>query len=284
MTLRADISGMPVDRTPFYIAAISRRVEEEAGLLLPPSRYPMIEARLKRRLARLDLGSYRDYLRLIDGPDGATERATLLGLLTTHVSHFFREPHHFQMMRDRLLPPLIAEAQAGRKLRFWSAGGAAGQEAYSLALTLLDLVPNAALLNIEILATDLDAAQTARAARAHYPTAALAEIPPPFRQHCLPSSGGFTLSDSVRGLVRCRTQNLHADWQAEPPFHAILCRNVLIYFEPKARERLISRFAGALTNGGWLLLGHADRMTGPAAAHLNALGQTVYCKGDGGPG
>ncbi|WP_284163077.1 CheR family methyltransferase [Frigidibacter sp. SD6-1] len=284
MTLRAGIRGAPGDRAPFHIAAIARRVEEEAGILLPPARYPMIEARLKRRLARLDLGSYRDYLRLIDGPEGTAERLALLGLLTTHVSHFFREPHHFRMMRENLLPPLIAEARAGRRLRFWSAGCAAGQEAYSLALTLLDLAPDAARLNIEILATDLDATQTARAARALYPAAALDEIPPPFRHHCQPAADGFTLSDAVRGLVRCRTQNLHADWRAAQGFDAILCRNVLIYFEPRARERLISRLADALADGGWLLLGHAERATGRAAARLQALGQTVYRSGGGGTG
>ena len=280
MNLRAETSGPATDRTRFYIAAIARRVEEEAGLLLSPARHPMIEARLRRRLARLNLRSYRDYLRLIDGPGGAAERAALLGLLTTHVSHFFREPHHFGMMRDRLLPPLIADARAGRRLRFWSAGSAAGQEAYSLALTLLDLAPDAARLDLQILATDLDATQTARATRAVYPTAALAEIPHRHRHHCHSLSDGFTLSDEVRRLVRCRTANLHGDWRADQGFDAILCRNVLIYFEPRARERLLERFTAAMADGGWLLLGHAERLTGPAVSRLSAIGQTIYSRND----
>ena len=259
------------------LAQIAAFATTEAGLALRPEKYPMLRARLGKRMRSLGIADLSVYCRLLDSPEGVGERTALIGALTTHVSHFFREPHHFDRLRNQILPPLLMAARAGQRVRLWSAGCAAGQEAWTLAMILTDLLPDAARHDILVLATDIDPSMIAQAATGRYPKTVRAVIPDPYRTAFTRIEGpSMVVSPALAPLVRFRCQNLHGTWRMGAVFDVILCRNVLIYFETAAREALLTRFAQILTPGGMLMLGHAERASGPAAGLLAPLGQTIW--------
>lgn len=259
------------------LAALARIAQQDAGLHLPPTKYPMMRTRLRKRLAAVGLDSLKAYRALIENNGRQGERARMISALTTHVSHFFREPHHFDMLRSTVLPPLVARARNGGQVRLWSAGCARGQEAYSIALTLLDVMPDAPRRDIRLLATDLDPGSIALAEQGRFSTDELARIPGGALHRFLPGPLlGQAVAPDLRSLIRFQTQNLHEPWPARLKFDVIFCRNVLIYFDQKGCETLLSRFAAALNPGGWLFLGHAERLSGLATQHFVRAGQTCF--------
>jgi len=135
---------------------IAAMVHGDAGIHLPDAKATLVYSRLAKRLRALGLSSFRDYCELVTGADGLDERQKMLAALTTNVTRFFREPHHFDHMRERVLPKLIAQARRGGRVRLWSAACSSGQEPYSMAMTLLTAMPDAAQFDIRILATDID--------------------------------------------------------------------------------------------------------------------------------
>lgn len=167
---------------------IARAVREYAGITLLDSKMALVQARLSKRLRALAMTDFRDYCRLIEGhgEPALIERQELITAITTNVTRFFREPHHFDVLRTRVLPPLIARARRGGRVRLWSAGCSTGEEPYTIALTLLECFPEAGRYDVRILATDLDRAVLATASRGIYPARAV-EIgarpaaPDPFR-------------------------------------------------------------------------------------------------------
>jgi chemotaxis protein methyltransferase CheR len=263
-------------------ARIARRAQADFGLHLTDAKKDLVYSRLSRRLRTLGLPDFHAYCALLDsdaGTDPAGERMQMLSALTTNVTHFFREEHHFRLLRDQVLPPLIAAARAGKPLRLWSAGCSAGQEPYSLAFTLMDLCPEARKLNIKILATDVDPHILARAERAVYPPEEARALPDFARHMTEPASdGGVVITEQVRALVRFGALNLIADWPMRGPFDIIFCRNVAIYFDKDTQARMWSRFGGLLPEGGHLFIWHSERLSGPAAERFRSLGVTAYQK------
>jgi chemotaxis protein methyltransferase CheR len=219
------------------------------------------------------------YCSLIESPDGEDERMQMLSALTTNVTHFFREDHHFRLLRDKVLPPLLAAARSGGRVRLWSAGCSAGQEPYSLAFTLLDLCPEAARLDIRILASDVDPDILRRAQDGLYPAEELKAIPAGMRDRFIDQDGTsptFRISDRARAIVRFAELNLMSEWPMHGPFDVIFCRNVAIYFDKQTQARLWQRFAGLTPPGGYLFLGHSERLSGPADAMFRSVGVTAY--------
>lgn len=260
-------------------AAIARRAQADFGLHLTPAKRELVYSRLAKRLRHLGLADFRAYCQLVESPDGEAERMAMLSALTTNVTHFFREEHHFNTLRNSVLPPLIAAARSGSgRLRIWSAGCSAGQEPYSLALTLLDLCPDAARFDIRILATDVDPAILARARQGVYDTDEIKSLPEKLRsQHVIDLGDGRSrVGDKPRALISFGELNLMHDWPMKGPFDVIFCRNVAIYFDKETQARLWQRFAQLLTPGGTLCIGHSERVAGPAAALLEASGVTTY--------
>ncbi|MDT8856016.1 protein-glutamate O-methyltransferase [Paracoccaceae bacterium Fryx2] len=260
-------------------AVIARLARADFGLHLTGSKKDLVYARLARRLRHLRLHSFRAYCDLLEGPGGAEERVHLLSALTTNVTHFFREAHHFQLLRGTVLPPLIKAARDGRRVRIWSAGCSAGQEPYSLAFTLLDLCPEAGRLDIRILASDADPAILRRAEAGVYPAEEMKALPVAARRLTDPApNGAFAIAPKARALVRFGALNLMQAWPMRGPFDIIFCRNVAIYFDKDTQSRLWHRFAGLIPEGGHLFIGHSERVAGPAEAAFRGIGMTAYCK------
>jgi chemotaxis protein methyltransferase CheR len=161
--------------------AIAAMLHADAGIALPEAKATLVYSRLAKRLRALGLESFREYCALAAGPEGAEERRHMLTALTTNVTRFFREPHHFEHLRTVALPPLLEAARRGGRVRLWSAACSTGQEPFSIALTVLSAMPDAAGFDVKVLATDIDPVVLAEAREGRYADACVAAVPPALR-------------------------------------------------------------------------------------------------------
>lgn len=240
---------------------IAELARATAGLKLVPEKAAMVLSRVGKRLRALELRDEDAYLAHLNGPNGSEERTQLIGALTTNVTGFFRENHHFTHFAKEHLPALIARARRGARLRFWSSACSSGQEPYSLAMVLLETFPDISRHDVKILATDIDTeilkkARAGRYSRDHVSTLG----PRRDRFFASTASGDFEIGEPVRSLVSFRHLNLMGDWPMKGRFDAIFCRNVMIYFDEATQARLIGRLAEACVPGAMLYLGHSERM------------------------
>jgi chemotaxis protein methyltransferase CheR len=262
-------------------AKISAMLYADAGISLPESKATLVYSRLAKRLRALGLENFRSYCALVAGEDGLDERQNMLAALTTNVTRFFREPHHFEHLKNDLLPGLLDEARKGGKVRIWSAACSNGQEPYSIALTILSMLPDAGRYDIKILATDIDPNMIAEGRAGVYDRSAADSIPLDLRRRwCSPVAGprgeAVGMNDEVRALVAFRELNLIGPWPMAGKFQAIFCRNVVIYFDEPTQSRLWGRFVPLLTPHGRLYIGHSERLCGEAAARFDTDGITTY--------
>jgi chemotaxis protein methyltransferase CheR len=261
---------------------IAKRAYKEFGLHLPDTKKDLVYSRLIKRLRHLGLHDFRSYCALLDSAEGAAEQTELLSALTTNVTHFFRESHHFRMLRETVLPPLLQAARQGARVRLWSAGCSAGQEPYSLAFTILALCPDVTKFDLRILATDIDPVILRKAKRGVYPQAEIKAIPESARSKFIDLDsqdiGSFSIGKKARDLVRFGELNLMREWPMRGAFDVIFCRNVAIYFDKETQARLWHRFNTLLVDGGYLFIGHSERVSGPSEPLFQTVGITTYQK------
>ena len=269
-------------------ARIAKMLHDDAGIYLPEVKATLVYSRLAKRLRALGLQSFRDYCALLTEEGGANvgERQQMLAALTTNVTRFYREPHHFEHLKTQVLPPLLDHARRGGRVRLWSAACSTGPEPYSMALTVLSLMPEAAKYDIRILATDIDPNVVAEGKRGIYRADAVEPIPTDLRGRWMQrvsQDGEFAWSagDEMRKMISFRELNLIGAWPMKGPFDTIFCRNVVIYFEEETQAKVWSRFKPLLTREGRLYIGHSERLNGPAASAFVSDGLTTYRFADG---
>ncbi len=255
-------------------------VERETGIVLSEAKKALAISRLSPRLRRLGMRSFDEYCAVLRGCNGPSELQEAILLLTTNVTRFFREAHHFDVLRTDVLPDLVARARAGGRVRIWSAGSSSGEEAYSIALTLLSAFPEAPETDFRILASDIDRNMLAkgRSGRYHLTSDDL-QVHPLLAREMAPVPGEAELFDvpqKARDLVQFAELNLQNPWPMKGKFDVIFCRNVVIYFSMVTQQSLWPRFADALMPGGYLFIGHSERVTGPALPRLRSCGVTLY--------
>lgn len=257
---------------------ISQLLLSETGISLGENKVNLVYSRLAKRLRALGLKTFREYCDLIQSPIGETERGEMIAALTTNVTRFFREQHHFDHLKSEILPPLVAFAKKGGRVRVWSAACSSGQEPYSIAMTILSVMPDAGRYDIKVLATDIDPNMIAFGQEAIYPDSAVDSIPAALRSRWFLSNGNgaFKAGDELRGLVSFRRLNLIGSWPMTGRFHAIFCRNVVIYFDHDTQAKIWERMAPLLEPGGALYIGHSERVTGSAERLLKSEGITTY--------
>jgi chemotaxis protein methyltransferase CheR len=253
-----------------------------AGISLPDSKATLVYSRLAKRLRNLGLRSFTEYCAFVASDAGQAESQEMLRALTTNVTRFFREPHHFDDLRANVLEPIADQVRAGRRLRLWSAASSSGQEPYSMAFTVLSVWPNAADLDIRILGTDIDTNVLATGREASYDESLLEGIPANVRGQYFERDPGdrrnWRVCEAARSLVAFRELNLNGpSWPMKGPFDAIFCRNVVIYFDEPTQERVWSRFAPLLAPGGRLYVGHSERV-GASVTAFESCGLTAYRK------
>ncbi|CAM3271987.1 protein-glutamate O-methyltransferase [Paracoccus nototheniae] len=279
MSAATSVSGPTLSAPQFR--KIADLLYHDSGIVLTEAKRSLLIARLNKRLRALNLADYGAYCSHLDGPDAATERRHLLSALTTNVTAFFRENHHFRSMAVDVLPPMIREARQGRRLRLWSAACSSGEEAYSIAITLLEAFPEAAQKDVLILATDIDPLMVERAKSGLYGADAMQPVPPALRDKYFATiDAGFEALPAMRRLMRFAELNLHHSWPFTGHFDVIFCRNAAIYFDGPARQRLWHHFGQALVPGGSLYIGHSERLDGSACPYFEIAGTTHYRRND----
>lgn len=250
------------------------------GLFLQPSKKALVYSRLAKRLRVLNLPNFDAYCALLDQPEGEEERPFLLSALTTNVTHFFREMHHFEILRDDVATKLLEKAREGKAIRLWSSACSAGQEAYCIAAALVAGAPDLIHHNVKILATDIDRNIIAKAKLGRYPAEQIDAIPTDWREQTIlmnaSKSDEVIIRDDLRKMVSFAELNLIDDWPMQRKFDAILCRNAAIYFDKQTQSRLWQRFADTTEQDGYLMIGHSERLNGPATALFENVGITTY--------
>ena len=261
---------------------ISELASRRYGLFLQPSKKALVQSRLAKRLRSLNLTSFQDYCGLLTRSEGEEECAHLLSALTTNVTHFFREKHHFDFLEQEIAPGLLAKARAGQAVRLWTSACSSGQEAYSIAAALMSVAPELAKYDFKILATDIDPQVVQTAREGIYSTDQITTIPNPWRDIV---TGGSALSGpdvkinaALKDLISFGELNLIADWPMQRKFDVIFCRNAAIYFDKATQARLWQRFAHAIVDEGYLIIGHSERLSGPAETAFKSAGITTYRK------
>ncbi len=256
---------------------IAKLLRGETGISLSTEKGALVYSRLAKRLRALGLKSFKQYCALLESPEGGDELNLMISALTTNVTRFYREPHHFEHLKTHVLEPIAENIKRGGRLRLWSAACSSGEEPYTMALTILSVLPEAPSLDVRILATDIDPVVVEKGRRGVYPATAVEPIPTDLRRKYLSrqSDGQYSLGDAPRALIAFKTLNLLHNWPMRGPFQAIICRNVVIYFEEETQNQIWSKFNPLLDNGGRLYVGHSERVAVPG---FKLDGVTTYQK------
>lgn len=263
--------------TALQFNKLAKMVHQDSGIVLTEAKKGLLVARLSKRLRALnipDFGSYYDYL---NGTEGASERRELLSAITTNVTAFFREEHHFTALSAFVQHHLMPKARAGQRVRLWSSACSSGEEAYSIAMTLIEVFPEIARHDVLILATDIDPVMVKHAESGKFNVEAVQSLNPSrIKRFFTPDGPNYEAKTELRNLIRFAELNLHETWPFAGQFDVIFCRNVVIYFDTEHRQKLWKRFAEALTPNGQLFIGHSERVDGPASSDFDLIGATHY--------
>ncbi|MDH5388185.1 MAG: protein-glutamate O-methyltransferase [Gammaproteobacteria bacterium] len=267
---------------------LSKLAGEIAGISLSSGKRELIYGRLVKRLRALGLKDFKSYCSLLkDGEeDGGNkdERTHFINSITTNVTSFFRENHHFEFMAHTLLPELIGKKSSASqpRLRIWSAGCSSGREPYSIAMVLKECIPDIERWDVKILATDLDSNILEVAKTAVYPKDHVKEISIERRKRWLKMGRGINeneikVVDEIKDMVTYRKLNLTDKWPMKGPFDIIFCRNVTIYFDRDTRIELLNNFADYLDDEGCLFVGHSESLFG-LTQRFATVGRTIHRK------
>ncbi|MCC6207493.1 MAG: protein-glutamate O-methyltransferase CheR [Gammaproteobacteria bacterium] len=259
---------------------IRRVVVEQTGIVLSDQKRELVYGRLAKRLRALGLHTFADYCGHLErSPDELHE---LVNAITTNLTSFFREPYHFDYLRDTVLPELLRSNAQSRRIRIWSAGCSTGEEPYSIAMVLRDALPSGEGWDARILATDIDSNVLAKAQEGIYQEERATGVPERylrrgFRKGQGDHAGMLRVGDEVRSLITFRQLNLMKDWPMHGPFDVIFCRNVVIYFDKPTQRRLFDRYADILVDGGHLFIGHSETLF-KVSERFTLIGRTIYRK------
>ncbi|WP_208350933.1 CheR family methyltransferase [Pseudaestuariivita rosea] len=262
------------------LASLAHR---EAGLLIPPGKKSMIHSRLSNRLRALKLADFGEYHDFVTSPKGADERKKMISALTTNVTSFFREQHHFDLLKEDVIPELVKQAKAGHPVRLWSAGCSSGPEPFSIAMSLIENIADIDRLDIRILATDIDTNMIQTAKRGFYNEREISGVDEGRKKRFLTPANmdgqsGYLMHDNLRKLIAFRELNLLSKWPMKGTFDVIFCRNVVIYFDEQTQDNLWSRFKKIMKPGGWLIVGHSERLGEGQMQDIQSAGVTTYRK------
>lgn len=275
---------------PGLFSRFQKLIYTESGIWLGPQKQALLTSRLARRLRLLGLSSMNEYFRLVSQADQQHERSVMLDCITTNETHFFREPKHFEYLAQQVFPKWKQEANAGsrtRQLNIWSAGCSSGEEPYSLAMLLLSHLPPDAGWAPQILASDISTRVLEKARTATFPIDKAHEIPGDYLRAFLlkgtkESSGTMRVMPEVQRIVRFARINLFADaYPVQGTFDLIFCRNVLIYFDDRSKEKVVASLVRHLSPSGLLFVGHSEHLHG-ISRQLRLVAPTVYALKDDG--
>ena len=255
---------------------IRERVYAVAGISLSDAKRTLVVSRLSKILRTLGMASFSDYVDYLEAAGSGADEQAFVNALTTNLTRFFREDHHFAHL-ETYMRELLATRPRGQRLRIWSAGCSTGQEPYTIAVDLLAKFPDLRRWDFRILATDIDTNVIAKAATGIYPESELSGLTPE-RATLFERVGDGTIRipAAARELVAFKPLNLIAgSWPMRGPFDAIFCRNVAIYFDKPTQGKLFGQLGRILAPGGYLYIGHSENL-GAGSEGFRLVGKTIY--------
>ena len=260
---------------------IKNLVANNTGIVLSDAKRSMVYSRLSRRLRSLSINDFSSYCDLLKSND-EEEMVNFVNAITTNLTSFFREKHHFDHLANTLIPHWLKTRNDTRRIRIWSAGCSTGEEPYSIAITLRDHFPNLEDWDVRILATDLDTNVVAKASSGVYAYERVEGLPKPmlrnwFRRGKNGQGDMVKVSAELQDLITFKQLNLLEEWPFKGGFDLIFCRNVVIYFNKDTQRVLANRYADNLKSDGALFLGHSETLF-KVSDRFSLIGNTIYDK------
>lgn len=258
-------------------ALFQRLIYKIAGISLSDAKKVLLVGRLARRLNVYGFGTFSQYYRMLASGEHPEELQTMVDLLTTNETYFFRESKHFDFLRDEI----IAKRKSSGIFRVWSAASSSGEEIYTLAMVLADCLPGTPW---EVVGSDISTRVLEKAATGHYSLARTEGIPPDFlRKYCLKgvrtNAGTFLIAPELRQRTRFYQINLTQPITTNiGEFEVIFLRNVLIYFDAETKAKVINNLLPRLKSGGFLIIGHSETLNNLNIARLDTVRPTIYRK------
>jgi len=255
-------------------------VHAHAGIHLADSKQNLVYNRLARRLRVLGFDDFQSYLAYVEGPGHDEEFTHLINAITTNLTFFFRENHHFEFLTQELFPALLKKNADTRKVRIWSAGCSTGEEPYSLAIVAKESFP--AGWDVRIDASDLDTNVIDTGREGVYSIEALKGVTQDrvkrwFLRGSGANAGMVKVKPDLKEIIRFQQVNLMNDWPWNESFDIVFCRNVVIYFDKPTQQRLFARYHQALKSDGHLFIGHSESLY-KVSEQFKLLGKTIYQK------
>jgi chemotaxis protein methyltransferase CheR len=274
-----DVQQREFELTDSDFAYFRDLVGQHAGITLGEHKRQLVYGRLARRLRQLSLDSFSAYCDYVEAHVD-TELTEVINAITTNLTSFFRENHHFEHLVQQALPEILDRNAATRRLRLWSAGCSTGEEPYSIAMSVAETLPERSGWDLKILATDIDSQVLARAAAGVYPDERVKDIEPArlrkwFQRGNGANTGKVRVSSRLQELIGFRQLNLMQPWPMKGPFDVIFCRNVVIYFDKPTQRQLFDRYAELLAPHGFLYVGHSESLHG-VSERFKLIGRTIY--------
>jgi len=273
------VSEREFDFTEQDFTRVKTLVYDFAGIDLNDSKKNLVYNRLAKRIRFLELNSFKQYLNFVE-EQGESEFVHLINAITTNLTFFFREDHHFEYLANTVIPAIIERNKGSKKIRIWSAGCSTGEEPYSLAIVLKETVPTG--WDARVLATDLDTNVVETGRTGVYKMDRLKGVSEARKKRWFLKGSG-----SMEGYVRVKPElqqiidfgqiNLMNEWPIKDAIDVIFCRNVVIYFDKETQARLFDRYANLLPDNGHLFIGHSESLY-KVCDRFELLGQTIYKK------
>ncbi len=257
-------------------------VMDKAGISLSNKKADLVYGRLARRLRKLDLDDFDQYCELLKN-DRGDELIEFVNSITTNLTSFFREKHHFEFLSKTALKYLLNERRQEKRLRIWSAGCSSGEEPYSIAMTVLETVPNIKEWDIKILATDIDTNILSRAKQGIYNKERIEALDKSrVKKWFHDVNDGerqekVKVDEKLQELITFKPLNLMNDWPMRGQFDVLFCRNVVIYFNKDTQKVLFDRFANIMKDDAYMFLGHSESLFNVTDRFAN-MGQTIHRK------
>ena len=270
--------------SPALFRKFQKLVYSETGIWLGNSKTALLCGRLYRRLMTLGIPTLESYYDCVSAPDGHEERARMIDAITTNETRFFREPKQFDFLVQQVFPRWQADAAQGlrsKRVRIWSAGCSSGEEPYSLAMLLARHLSAEDGWDVKILATDISNRVLEKARMGIYDSERSSDIPKDLLRSFMlrgfnDRQGQMKVQVSIQQMVDFRRLNLSQEpYPVEGPYDAILCRNVLIYFDAASKQKVVANLVSHLAADGFLFVGHAENLTS-LSAELNSIEPTIY--------
>lgn len=259
----------------------SEMIQKELGIKMPPTKKVLLQSRFQKRLRALGMSCYKEYCDYLFSDAGReAERQHMVDVVTTNTTHFFREPKHFDILTNSVLPDLWRKIGTSREIQVWSAGCSSGEEPYTLGMVLNEFAEKNQGFRFSILATDISSDILRRAQQAVYPMEKVDEIPQSFRKKYLlksknPQRPLIKVDKVVRDKVRFRQLNFMDNFRMDQKMDIIFCRNVVIYFDRPTQEVLFNKFCDHLRPEAYLFIGHSESLSGMRLP-LKQMAPTVF--------